>query len=792
MNYKFNHQSFKPTVLLAAAGTAGHINPALATAKLLNERNIKTIFLGCDGIENDLVMDAGYDILHIKKTAVMRSFLQMYKNLSLPYRFLKEVKKIQHYIRDYKIDVVVGFGGYVSAPAYIAAHRENIDIIIHEQNSHIGMANKLGSKYAKLFAYSFPDTNLTKIDKNVNKQYFGLPMRKTESLKDCNIRFPQNQLKNVLIFGGSLGAQRINQTIAESYRLFERVANVIHITGKSKSSVYQNVHLSPQHKYYEYSHNIPELISDADLIISRSGAATCHEIAAHNKPAILIPLPIGNGEQWDNAKLLKDGAIIVNDDSFTDNFISSKVIPLLKDDTKLKQMGEQSGVDKKLDAAYALSKTIANYAYFHKLNSYKKSHFMAISGAGISPIASCFKKFSTVSGCDSVTIGHSSKHLEDSNANVLQDVVIYSSAIKDDNLELKKAYELSNNNKLDLLHRSDALNALLNLHSNSIAVAGSHGKTTITAMLSTVLDSIKPDESSFVIGAKANINGVDTDGGKLSLNSKYIAIEADESDASFVKYHPDVAIISNIDPDHLDFYGSFDNVKDAFAKFANNSQNIVISKSAYSLLNDRIDKDKNVIVVEDFNKIELSVPGYYNQENAQLALNALTLFDLDTEKIKNALSSFKGASRRFEVHKIGDYEIVDDYAHHPVEVKNLINAAKSKYYGKNIVVLFQPHLFSRTANFAKDFANEIVKADKGIITKIYGAREIQEQFLDVSPKIISKNKRSLLSTQTLEEGVAKSIFWADELAKKNNNQSVILSVGAGDSLVGLFRESIEK
>ncbi|MDR2508782.1 MAG: glycosyltransferase [Candidatus Ancillula sp.] len=770
-------------ILLAAAGTAGHITPALVTAKELNLFGFEVEFLGADGIEQNLVKSAGYTLHTIKKVPVYRELKALYKNLGMPASLAKQVRVVKKILKKGGHRAVVGFGGYISTPAYLAAKSLKIPVIVHEQNKKVGIANKLGAKYAKTFAYAFSDTKIPKHASN--PKHIGLPLRELPPKP----RAPKRKLLNVLIFGGSLGAVSLNNALINSLEKVLKIAKVTHITGASKAddALASRAKLPPEmqknYRVIAYADDILKLMAKSDLVIARSGAGTVHELAALGVPSVLVPLPHGNGEQAHNATLLGKGTLVVSDADFTPSKLVSLLRSFVKAPEKLLQMSEIARQSAKLGAGRELARIVEAEVAKAKAFSYKRAHFMAISGAGIAPVAKCYERFAEVTGCDSIGSGHSPTHLKG------QKALVYSSAIRESNPELKRARELHEKGKLEVLHRSDALNELIKMHEQSVTVAGSHGKTSITAMVASILDKYAPEASSYVIGAEANVNGVETNGGKMSIIPRYIVAEADESDGSFQKYRPRIAVISNIEPDHLDHYGDFEGVKKAFANYANRSELLICTPEVSDLLKDSIAVPIRVVNTQKLEKIDLSVPGMYNQVNAQLAFEVTKELCVPEKVSLSALKSFQGAARRFEQHKLGKYLVIDDYAHHPTELEKLIDAAIEEFGSNDFVLLFQPHLFSRTRDFAIDFAKQLGRVKHPIVTKIYKAREEQSDFPEVTPSSISNLKYGVYTTHTLQDGVNMALRLADQ-SSSFQRRKVILSVGAGPTLVPDFQKAI--
>lgn len=771
-------------ILLAAAGTAGHIVPALVTARELKALGYHVEFLGAGGeVEEYLVKKGGYYLNNINKVPFYREAKNLHKNLSLPPKLFNEMRAVKHLLKRERYLAVVGFGGYVSTPVYLAAKSLKIPIIVHEQNRKVGVANKLGAKNAKVFAYSFPETKIPKRAKN--PQYIGLPLRGMPP----KTRSPKSKMLNVLVFGGSLGAQSLNEALLDGLDKVLKIAKVTHITGPNKGGNATGARstlseeMQKNYKVLSYADDLLKLMSKADLVIARAGAGTVHELAALSKPSILVPLPHGNGEQALNAQLLGKGTVVVDDV----DFVSKKLLSLLrgfaKSPEKLQAMGEAARANAKLGAGKVLARIVDAEVAKSRAFGYKRAHFMAISGAGIAPIAKCFEKFAEVTGCDALGSGHSPEHLKGQRA------LIYSSAIKESNPELKQARERSEAGKMDVLHRSDALNELLKMHQTSITVAGSHGKTSITAMIASVLDKFAPEASSYVIGAEASVNGAATNGGKLADELKYIVAEADESDGSFQKYRPQIAVISNLEPDHLDHYGDFSGVKQAFTNYANRADQLICTPEVLAELEGGLSVPVKVVDVKREAPITLKVPGIYNQINAHLALAVANVLSIPEKTTLNALKNFKGAARRFEQHKFGKYLVIDDYAHHPTELQNLIDAAIEEFGDNDFVLLFQPHLFSRTRDFAIDFAKQLDRVQHPIVTKIYKAREEQADFPEVTPSTISNLKYGINTTHTLQDGIQMALRLADQ-SRAQQRRKIILSVGAGPTLIPDFQRAI--
>ena len=323
-------------IILVGGGTAGHVEPALAVADwlLTNSENISCEFVGTkSGIENDLVPAAGLKLHLITKSPLPRKF--NISSLLWPYRFLYSIFQALRIVRT--ADLIIGFGGYVSAPCYIAAKLQRIPVFIHEANAIPGWANKLGVGFAKKTFIAFAST--TKFgQKWSSAELAGMPIReeifsisklsKSERSAKWDATYRELGLdrsnRTIFIFGGSLGAQSLNSAVSLALpELINRGFNVIHGVGQN-NELPKSV---PGYAPLSYITNMADMYIASDLVISRGGAVTCAELDAANLYALIVPLPIGNGEQIANAKDLVDkGAakICLNSD-FTGEWLLANI-----------------------------------------------------------------------------------------------------------------------------------------------------------------------------------------------------------------------------------------------------------------------------------------------------------------------------------------------------------------------------------------------------------------------------------------------------------------------------------
>ncbi|KQV04916.1 UDP-N-acetylglucosamine--N-acetylmuramyl-(pentapeptide) pyrophosphoryl-undecaprenol N-acetylglucosamine transferase [Leifsonia sp. Root112D2] len=333
------------TYLLAGGGTAGHVNPLLAVADRIRdtEPDATILVLGtAEGLEARLVPARGYELLTIARLPFPRR-----PNASavtfLP-RLRRTIAQITTLIAEREVDVVVGFGGYASAPAYLAAKRAGVPLVVHEANAKPGLANRLGSRSARAIGVAFAGTPLR------NARLVGMPLRREiETLDRVAVRtqalaeFGLDAAKPLLLVtGGSLGARRINRTIRQSAeRIVGAGWQVLHVQGglaELTDPGIEGYHL------IDYCDRMDLAFAVTDLAVSRAGAATVSELSALGIAAVYIPYPVGNGEQRFNAAGVvgAGGGILVDDVNFTPDFVEREVLALLGDRAAVAAMGERA------------------------------------------------------------------------------------------------------------------------------------------------------------------------------------------------------------------------------------------------------------------------------------------------------------------------------------------------------------------------------------------------------------------------------------------------------------------
>jgi UDP-N-acetylmuramate--alanine ligase len=431
-----------------------------------------------------------------------------------------------------------------------------------------------------------------------------------------------------------------------------------------------------------------------------------------------------------------------------------------------------------------------------------KVHFIGIGGSGMSGIARILIGMGhVVTGSDlrdssnvaalrelgaKINIGHDQSHLGD------PDTVVVTSALWPTNPE----YLLAKERGIPVIHRSQAL-AKLASSKRLIAVAGAHGKTTSTGMVITALMSMGQDPS-FVNGGVINSVGQSSSSGAGEL----FVIEADESDGSFLLYDTAISLITNVDPDHLDHYGSIEAFHKVFADFANRSRELVVissddhgAKEVAKLITkpmitfgeakeatvrvQNIKEDARVsfelVYKEEKSSAKLILAGRHNALNAAGAVATLVSLGFDFQASVIEVAKFEGTERRFELHgQERGVSVYDDFAHHPTEVQAALNGARAVVGSGKLITVFQPHLYSRTRLFAKEFAQVLAESDEVVLLDIYAAREDPEP--GVTGELILNNfsdQSKIHYAPNWEEASAKAASLAD-------SGDFIVTMGCGD------------
>lgn len=441
---------------------------------------------------------------------------------------------------------------------------------------------------------------------------------------------------------------------------------------------------------------------------------------------------------------------------------------------------------------------------------YDKGHsmyFLGIGGIGMSALARYYHRLGVkIYGYDRVETqltkvlegeGMLIHYTEDTNQipdNI--NLVVYTPAIPDDHKELVYLKE----KEYPLIKRANLLGKITR-NNKTIAIAGTHGKTTITSMVTHILQAAGIEVCAFIGGIAKNFDSNFV----CSSNPDFFIVEADEYDQSFLHLQPYIAVISSIEADHLDIYSSHSDLLDSYKEFSKKLENngkLIVNNSIspdilqaeykYGFDGNSLVKAKNIRIAsgkyhfelqyrDESMESSLQIGGKHNIENALAAASVAISCGIDLATIAQSLESYKGVQRRFDIRFVSEQTIyIDDYAHHPTEIKACINAVKDLYHDRKISLIFQPHLYSRTADFMKEFAESLSLVDRLILMDIYPARELPIEGIT--------SEKLLELTQVKDKFLVKK----EELIEflKKEKPEILITMGAGD--IAHFVEPITK
>ncbi len=598
-------------------------------------------------------------------------------------------------------------------------------------------------------------------------------------------------------------------------REFLDVAHIVHVTGAADAGRAQSQRdaLSPGHReryhVHAYLDEMPQAMHAADLVISRAGASTLGELPAAGAPAILVPGEYEGWSQAPNAEYLqsKGAAVMLRND---------RAGPPRRDRARTSRRRRPARVDVRGHARAgapgrrARSRATADRGGRVRVaNVPQRVHLVGIGGAHMSAIAQILHAWGhTITGSDQrpsamteklaslgieVTIGHAAENVGDA------ELVVITSAAHDDNPEIAEA----NRRGIPVIKRAEMVARLM--HGRySIAVAGTHGKTTTSGLIAHMLVQANLDPT-YLIGGEVRSLGSNAAPGE----GRYIVVEADEYDRAFLSYTPDVAIVLNIEPDHLDIYGDAGAVQDAFAQFmastpidghviacadsprvretvgaggirATDVRTYALEQPASWQASDVVEHDATQTFDVDaggakYGSFTIGLSGRHNVSNALAGIVAGDTIGLEKETMRAALASYRGAQRRFElVGEAAGVTVMDDYAHHPTEVREgTIAAARQRFPGRRLVLLFQPHTYTRTAYLLDEWKTCFEGADALYITHTYAARE--EPAAGLSGRDLAEAVRApgAVYIEDFEDA-------AERIAADLRPGDVFFTVGAGD------------
>ncbi len=821
-------------VIISGGGTGGHIYPAVSIANALKLQcpEVNILFVGAEGrMEMEKVPAAGYPIVGLPVAGLQRRL--SWKNLLLPWKIGKSLRKASAIIENFKPDVVVGVGGYASAPVLWAAQRKGVPTLIQEQNSFAGITNKILAKRAKKICVAYE--NMDRFFPEEKIILTGNPIRQDLKRDDGNLRteaaafFGLNPAKKtILVLGGSLGARTLNLSIEQALpELATGDVQWIWQTGKQYYTRARQVLAQTQAgnvKVFDFIYRMHYAFAAADIVVSRAGAGTISELCVVAKPCLFVPSPnVSEDHQTKNAQALvnKQAATMVADAEAQQQLVR-KALEMANDNALLETLRSNIAALAKPDAATEIVNEILSL--LPQTVSFEPSlvYLIGIGGIGMSALARYYKHAGAeVAGYDRTSTTRTTElekegitiHYED-NLSLIPDIfkqnnrkilVIYTPAVPGDHSEL----QFFRQNNYQVIKRSEALGHLA-AAKDTLAVAGTHGKTTTTTLLAHLLTQAAGGCTAFLGGISKNYNT-----NLLLARTPALVAEADEFDRSFLQLYPKIAVVTAADPDHLDIYGTAEAVKQAFVDFISQIKpngtliikagvdlpfELAAGQKVYRYSFDKpcdfyasdLQLQNNGLMRFNLhlpggllNDCTLGIPGWVNIENAVAATAAAWAYGADMDGIKKALASFVGVQRRFDVQvNQPDCTYIDDYAHHPEELRAAITSLRETYPGRRITGIFQPHLYTRTRDFAAGFAESLSLLDKLILLDIYPARELP---------IAGVDSKMIFDQVTITN---KYLCTKPELISLLENEpvDVLVTFGAGDidRLVAPIKEILNK
>ncbi len=803
-------------ILISGGGTGGHVFPAIAIADAVRERlpDAEILFVGAKGrIEMEKVPKAGYRIEGLWISGFQRRLT--WQNLLFPVKLLSSLWKARQVVRRFRPDVVVGVGGYASGPVLRVATSMGIPALIQEQNSWAGVTNRLLANRVQrvCVAYEgmerfFPAEKIVLTGNPVRADLLGNSVSKVEAAAHFGL---SATAPTIFVFGGSLGALALNEAVAASAEAIAAHSElqVLWQVGKLYEARFSECDTArlPNVRVLPFVDRMDLAYSLADVVVCRAGALTISELCAVGKPAILIPSPnVAEDHQTQNAlALTRKGAAVMIPNAEARQQLFAQALALLQDKPRCQTLAGNIRALARPDAAARIAQEViqlagwadatANATNLLSLDAIRKVYCIGIGGIGMSALARYFQgRGVQVWGYDKTKTALTQAleqegiavHYDDTPERIPPgiDLAIYTPAVPADLGELQYFRQSTT----PLMKRAEVL-GVISRGMKTIAIAGTHGKTTTSSLTTWLLRSSGVDCSAFLGGIVSNLGSNFVQG-----HSEWVVVEADEYDRSFLYLDPDVAVILSMDADHLDIYGSPEQVvetgykafaqklkpggmlfvqhhwADAFAQ----ATSFGVQQGECSAEQVRVEEGffvfDYVSPVQRFEGLRLAMPGRHNVENAIAAISAALCAGATEAGIRLGLQTFGGIKRRFEIlHRDAQHVYVDDYAHHPTELEAVIGAAREFFPGRKITGIFQPHLYTRTRDFARGFARALDMLDEAWLLDIYPARELPLPGITSDTIAVQMQRKPLRLTK---EQVL------DTLSK--HPVEVLLTLGAGD------------
>ncbi len=797
-------------VVFAGGGTGGHLWPLVSIIRYARTKYaVKPIYFGTgSSLERRIWRQEGVRQVYIP-SGKRRNYYSWH-NLFDWFWIVVGTVKAWFWLAIIRPAVVFGKGGYGMLPTVYAAKLLGIPVICHESDIVMGRANRFALNRRALLLTAFPpEFYETSEQQKGFIRYVGMPIhpsnyqtvevagegeRKAVITSQLFALGKRNIRADILIFGGSQGSMRINEAVARIWPQLAEIGHIIHVTGQVGYNATWQMHakldddIRKRIKILAEADDLPKYIINSSLVISRAGATSLWEIATARVPAIIIPLPeAASDHQRLNALWFAQefvGISVLEEKNLSDEALIGLARRQINKDFGLRQENVLMP-DVALESTGGVIRDGLTTGYLAKRRRFHLIGQKGVSMRGIERILLGLGH--KVTGSDLSSGGHSAGNITSK-----LDAVVYTSAATRRDAPGQVEIETARKLKIPCLKRSRFIAALVGVN-QLIAVSGMHGKSTVASMVAHILTYCGFDPS-YLIGVPDTVpkNGY-VGGAKLGEGNIFV-VEACEYDRSFHDFRADVAVITNIEEEHLDYFtGGFKEIEEAFSEF------IGFAKPAATIVAPAIDDSmKRVIATsrktrtdvrfitsldeyelqKDLDKAEYLFFGKHNFSNAALAAAAVKRFGITAKEAWLALRTFKGARRRLEyIGSFNDAIIYDDYGHHPTEIKTDIVSLKEKFPKSRLTLVFQPHQASRTKDFFEEFVRTLKEADNVIVTDIYNVAG-REQDENVSSEMLVK--------AITEEG-GNAVYVAlpyDNVLKylKDNikGNEVVLTVGATD------------
>ena len=769
----------RPTffAVITGGGTSGHVIPALAIAELLQDGGVskdQLHFVGStNGIETTLVPPTGISmsLLTVQGFGRGLSPRALKKNFRTFQVLRNASRHAERLLSSLRPSVVVSVGGYASVPATRAAKKMNIPVVTVSYDRLPGLATRLQARSASGVAVAYLPSKLK------NASLTGAPVRRV--LRNLDLSLTRTDARTrlsipidrkvICITGGSLGSAKLNsvaRTLVENNQSRNDIC-VIHLTGEryidDDLPILDN-DAEIVYRRLKSTVAMQDVYSASDLVVARAGASTIAELSTIGIASVLVPWSgAAEDHQTANAKWLDDlgGSLVINERKTTNNEIADQIIDLIDDQAKLRVLANAAWLAGKQHRESTLTELIFSVAgqkgrQHIDLREPKRVHIVGVGGPGMSAVATVLAEMGhQVSGSDirrselttrlenlgiTINIGH--------NPEVVLgcDFVTGSPAIAESNIEYQKARDLN----IRVLSRAETLASICRC-ATSVGVAGTHGKTTTSSMLTTILLGAGKNPSYLIGGDVISLNR-----GASWSNSELFVVEADESDGTHAQLPLAATILTNIDIDHLDHFKTQAAIEQSFFDYVGNIAGprvLCLDDPACALIaqthnaitysvNDKSSADFVATSIKfkngsssfgvaqnlgsqsvELGRINLPLRGHHNVSNALAALAMAMQFGVEFEQAAQALSNFGGVARRFDVQGVDHgATFVDDYAHLPNEISAVLSGVRDESDNwSRVVAVFQPNRFNRMSVISHLYADSFVAADLVVITDIYSS-----------------------------------------------------------------------